>query len=121
MESFLFIVTASVATAMFFAGTMKLARTKAALATSGFAWVEDFDGRTVKGIGALEVLAAIGLLLPALLDIAPVLVPVTAVGVVLLMVGAAITHARRTEYSAIAVNALLGGLALVVAILRFGA
>lgn len=53
------------------------------------------------------MLAAIGLILPAVLDIIPVLVPLAAVGLVLLLVGAAITHARRKESSAIVTNLVL--------------
>jgi hypothetical protein len=54
------------------------------------------------------------------LGIVPVLVPVAAVGLVLLMVGAAITHARRKESRAIATNVVLIVLAGVVAWGRFG-
>lgn len=121
MNIVLWIVAALLAFGMLASGSMKLARPKAALATSGQGWVEDFSAGSVKGIGALEVLGAIGLILPALLDIAPVLVPIAASGIFLLMVGAAITHARRGESSAIAVNAVIGVLALVVAVFRFGA
>ncbi|WP_205754588.1 DoxX family protein [Pseudarthrobacter sp. NamB4] len=39
----------------------------------------------------------IGLVLPALLKIAAVLVPAAATGLVLLMAGAAVTHTRRRE------------------------
>jgi len=57
---------------------------------------------------------------PAALDIAPVLVPLAAVGPVLLMVGAAITHARRKEGQPIVMNLVLIVLAGVVAWGRFG-
>jgi len=49
-----------------------------------------------------------------------VLVPLAATGLVLLMVGAAITHVRRGELLMIAVNGVLLVLALVVAWGRFG-
>jgi len=49
----------------------------------------------VKTLGVLEILAAVGLILPAVVDIAPVMVPVTAVCWVLLMIGAMITHLRH--------------------------
>jgi uncharacterized membrane protein YphA (DoxX/SURF4 family) len=55
-------------------------------------WVEDFSAGSVKALGVLDILAAVGLILPAALDIAPVLVPVAAVGVVLLMLCAVITR-----------------------------
>jgi uncharacterized membrane protein YphA (DoxX/SURF4 family) len=101
------------------AGVVKLALPRTKLAASA-GWVEDFSDRAVKGIGALEVLAAIGLILPAALDLAPALVPLAATGLVLLMVGAAITHARRHESQRIAVNAVLLVPAAVVAVGRVG-
>jgi len=116
----LWIVAAVLAFGMLASGLMKVVRPKAALAKSGQAWVEDFSDGAIKGIGTLEVLAAIGLILPALLDIAPILVPVAATGVFLLMVGASITHARRKEYSAIPITAVLALLGLFIAIFRFG-
>jgi hypothetical protein len=69
----------------------------------------------LKTTGALEVLAAVGLILPAVLGIVPVLVPLAAVGLVLLMVGAAVTHARRGESRAIVTNVVLVVLASMVA------
>ncbi|MEV0590416.1 DoxX family protein [Nonomuraea cavernae] len=68
--------------------------------------------------GAL--LAALGLVLPAALGIVPILTPLTATGLVLLMIGAAVTHARRKETPAIAVNVVLLVLAAIVAWGRFG-
>jgi hypothetical protein len=82
--------------------------------------VEDFSAGAVKAIGALEVLAAVGLILPAALDIAPVLVPLAAVGLVLLMAGAIITHLRRHEPQALVVTLPLLALAALVAWSRFG-
>ncbi len=70
--------------------------------------------------GALEVLAAVGLILPGTLDFAPVLVPLAAVGLVLLMVGAIITHIRRHEAQPIVVNLALLALAGLEAGGRFG-
>jgi hypothetical protein len=49
-----------------------------------------------------------------------VLVPLAAVGLVLLMVGAAITHARRNEVPMIAGNLVLLAVAAVVIWGRFG-
>lgn len=60
-------------------------------------WAEDFSPGAIKAIGALEILAAAGLILPAALDIAPVLVPLAATGAVLLFVGAVITRLRSSH------------------------
>ena len=80
-------------------------------------WVDDFSDGQVKGIGVLELLGALGLVLPWALGIAKVLTPVAAVGLALVMVGAVVTHVRRKEPPA--VPALLGVVAVVVAVLRF--
>ena len=109
------------AVAMIAAGAMKLAQSKQQLMASGsMDWTEDFPEPQIKGIGTLEVLAAIGLILPALLDIAPVLVGVAAVGVVLLMLGAATTHLRRGEKQMVPVNLVIAAIAVFIAVMRFG-
>lgn len=66
-------------------------------AVRGGGWSEDAGVGFVKTLGILELLAAVGLILPAVVGIAPVLVPVTAVCWAVLMAGAAITHGRRGE------------------------
>jgi hypothetical protein len=55
-----------------------LTQPKTKLAASGMGWTDDFSARTIKAIGALELLAAVGLILPVLFDIVPVLVPLAA-------------------------------------------
>jgi uncharacterized membrane protein YqjE len=74
----------------------------------------------IKLIGLLEVLAAIGLILPMVPGIAPVFVPLAAVSLVLLMIGAAITHTLRKENQDGAMNVVLLILSAVVAWGRFG-
>jgi uncharacterized membrane protein YphA (DoxX/SURF4 family) len=116
----LWVIASLLALAFLAAGSFKVIQPKEKLASSGLAWTEDFSAGTVKTIGVLEVLAAIGLVLPAVLDIAPVLVPLAASGLVLVMVGAVITHARRKESQAIVANLILLVLAAIVAWGRFG-
>ena len=119
MNIVLWIIAIVLALAFGAAGFMKATAPKEKLAEN-MDWVEDFSERTIKLIGVAEVLGAVGLVLPAALDIAPVLTPLAATGLAVLMVLAAITHARRKEYPMIGVNVVLGGLALFVAIMRFG-
>jgi hypothetical protein len=83
-------------------------------------WVEDFSPGALKAIGALELLVAVGLILPAALDIAPVLVPLAAVGAGLLMVGAVITRLRRGEKATIVPDLIYLAMAVFVAWGRFG-
>jgi uncharacterized membrane protein YphA (DoxX/SURF4 family) len=101
------------------AGGLKLAMSKEK-ARERLAWVEDFSEPTLKLIGAMEVLGALGLVLPAATGIAPVLTPLAAVGLAVLMVAAAVVHTRRREYGSVALNAVLFAVAVVVAWGRFG-
>ncbi|MEU6714513.1 DoxX family protein [Nonomuraea sp. NPDC046802] len=120
MNIALWIVAALLALLFLGAGVMKVAQPKEKLAAAGMAWTEDFSSGVVKAIGALELLAAIGLILPAALGIVPVLTPLAATGLVVVMIGAAVTHARRKESQMIIVNAVLLILAAFVAWGRFG-
>jgi uncharacterized membrane protein YphA (DoxX/SURF4 family) len=121
MNVVLWILAALLAAMFLAAGAGKLVQSKEKLAASpNMAWTEDFSPEMLKLIGALEVLAAVGLILPAALDIAPIIVPLAAVGLVLLMIGAAITHARRGETKNIIINVVLLAMAAVVAWGRFG-
>ena len=68
----------------------------------------------------MEFLAAVGLILPAALDIAPVLVPLAATGAVLLFVGAVIVRLRRGERATIGADLIYLAMAAFVAWGRFG-
>ncbi|MDY7084987.1 MAG: DoxX family protein [Actinomycetota bacterium] len=120
MNVVLWIIAALLAAAFLAAGLMKLLQPRTKLISSGLGWAEDFGDGTVKLIGALEVLAAIGLILPAVLDIAPILVPLAATGLVIIMAGAIVVHGRRKENQMIITNVVLLILAAVVAWGRFG-
>ena len=114
----LWVVQVLLAAAFLVSGATKLSQPKEKLAKN-MAWVEDFSHRAVRTIGALEVLGAIGIVLPALSGILPSLTPLAALGLVLTMIGAALTHLRRAEYATIAVTAVLLILAAFVAYGRF--
>lgn len=120
MNIVLWIVAAVLAVIFVAAGVMKMTRPKEVLATSGLAWVEDVSAPTVKAIGAIELLGALGLILPAAVNIAPVLVPLAATGLALAMLCAIVTHVRRREPQAIVINVVLLVLAALVAWGRFG-
>ncbi|WP_125615894.1 DoxX family protein [Specibacter cremeus] len=120
MNVILWTIASVLAVAFLGAGAMKLLQPKAKLAVSGMGWTQDFAPAAIKAIGLLELLAVVGLILPGILHIAPVLVPLAAVGLVALMVGAAVTHARRREPQMIIINVVLLVLAAVVVWGRFG-
>lgn len=101
------------------AGLMKSTQPKDKLAKS-LPWVADFSPGTVRFIGAVELLGALGLILPGATGIAVVLTPLAASGLAVVMILAAVVHARRREPGSIAFNAILLVLAAVVAWGRFG-
>jgi hypothetical protein len=89
-------------------------------AAPGGGWTGDAGVGFVKTLGVLELLAAVGLILPAVVDIAPVLVPVTAVCWVFLMIGAMVTHGRRGEARFVVLNVIYLAFAAFIAWGRFG-
>ena len=121
MNVFLWVLQGLLAAAFLFAGLNKVFRGREQLMKSGMAYVEDLSDNTVKLIGGAEVLGALGLILPAATGIAPILTPLAATGLAIVMIGAIITHVRRKEVpmGVIAPGVLLI-LAVVVAWGRFG-
>ncbi len=122
MNLALWIVAGLLAVVYLFAGSGKLivSKEKISAMSSGARWVDDFSAGAVKTIGALEVLAAVGLILPAVLGIAPVLVPLAALGLVMIMTGAVITRIRRREFTYLVVDLFYLALAGFVAWGRLG-
>jgi hypothetical protein len=120
MNVALWIAAGLLATVLVFSGSAKLFVPKKRLADVPLGgWTADASDGFVKGLGVLELMAAVGLILPAALDIAPVLVPVAATGVVLLMIGAMVTHGRRHEPAGVALNVIYLAMAGFVAWGRF--
>ena len=119
MNTALWIVQILLAVAFLGAGVMKATQPREKL-EKGLPWVADFSTPVVRFIGVAEVLGGLGLVLPAATGIAPILTPVAATALAVTMVLAAVVHARRREYSAIGVNAVLLLLAAFVAWGRFG-
>ena len=105
------------------AGLMKATKSKEEIKESGgerMAWVDEMSANNIKLIGVLEILAAIGLILPHLTGILPWLTPLAAVGLVLTMIGAMVLHVRRGDGTqALMSNAVLLLLAAFVAYGRF--
>jgi hypothetical protein len=122
MNTVLWIVAGLLAVAYLASGGGKLILPKKKIADFGASarWVEDFSPGSIKAIGALEVLGAVGLILPAALDIAPALVPLAALGLVMIMTGAVITRIRRQEFTFMLADLAYLVLAGFVAWGRFG-
>jgi hypothetical protein len=115
-------VATGVLAAVLLVSTSKMFVPREKMASVGHAaeWVLDFSPGALRIIGTLEFLAAAGLILPAVLDIAPVLVPVTATCVALLFVGAATMRLRRGETVTVVPDLVYLAMAAFVAWGRFG-
>ncbi|MFC0675014.1 DoxX family protein [Brachybacterium hainanense] len=121
MEILLWTLAGLLALVFAFSGVTKLVHSRERL-IERTPWVEDFPHPTVRGIGALEVLGAIGLIVPAALGIAPWLSAFAAAGLGVTMVFAALVHLRREDdgIGAALPSIVLGVLSVFVAWMRFG-
>jgi hypothetical protein len=121
MHVTLWIVAGLLATVFAVGGIAKLVIPKEkVVGAPGGGWVADFRPGALKALGVVDLLAAVGLVLPAALDVVPVLVPLAATGVVSLMVGAVVVRLRHGGTGAIPVDLTYLALAAFVAWGRFG-
>lgn len=111
----LWVVQVLLAAAFLMAGAMKLTTPSADLVAQGMTWVTSFPAFLPTFAGVVEVLGALGLVLPSATRVQPKLTVYAAAGLVLVMVVAAGIHISIGEASMIAPNIVLGGLAAFVA------
>ncbi len=119
MNIALWIVQVLLALAFAASGFMKVSQPMANLSKNMGGWVDDFGPRYVRLIGTLEILGAIGLIIPAVTHILPWLTPVAAIGLALTMIGAMILHGRRNEFPNMVPSLVLLLLAVFVILGRF--
>ncbi len=119
MNAAIWIAQGILAAVFLAAGLLKLTQPREVLQQKT-PYVEDFTDGQVKAVGTVEVLGAIGVVMPAALGVAPILTPIAACGLALIMVFAAATLIRRGEYAHVALNVIIFALAVFVAIERFG-
>ncbi|MCU1477884.1 MAG: DoxX family protein [Subtercola sp.] len=115
MNVTLWIVQILLAAAFFVSGIAKVIRPSEKLK----AGLPEFHPSVIRLIAVAEILGALGLILPGATGTGPILTPVAAIGLAIIMIGAVVTHARRKEGRATAVNLVLLVLTIVVAIGRF--
>lgn len=99
------------------AGGMKTLTPVPVLQERGMAWTEDFQPPVVKLIAIAEVIGGFGLILPVVTGILPILAPIAATCLAIIMAGAIVVHARRKENPTPSVVLLV--LSVVSAILGF--
>jgi hypothetical protein len=100
------------------AGYMKVARPIKEIRE--MPWAVKFSPTSIRLIGTAEIVGAIGLVAPQATGIAPILTPIAATCLAVLMAGATVTHVRIKDPKPAAVTTLvLMAVAIFVAYGRF--
>lgn len=100
-------------------GISKISLSRRRLIDTGQTGIAVYPMPVVRFTAACEILAAFGVILPWATGIAPVLTPVAAIGLCVVMVGAGIAHAKLREPRTVLFNGLILLVALTVAVGRF--
>ncbi|MGG1551004.1 DoxX family protein [Paenibacillus ferrarius] len=117
MHITIWIVQGILALGFVYSGWMKAFR--ADQAQQSWSWVKDVPRGLVGFIGILELLGAVGLIVPQAAGISPWLTPVAALALAVVVLLGALFHIVRKEYKDIGVNLVFLALAVVVMIGRF--
>lgn len=96
------------------AGFMKLTQPIDALVASGMSYAGDYPELLTRFIGTMEVLGALGIILPAATRIMPRLTPLSALGFSIIQILAIGLHFSRSEFQVLPVNLALLALSLFV-------
>ncbi|EUA26404.1 doxX-like family protein [Mycobacterium intracellulare 1956] len=101
------------------AGGLKVVRPREQLVASGrLDWMKDHSDAAVKAVGAVEIVGALGVILPEATGIARILTPIAAVGLVIVQIGAMRVHLTCNEREPLPINVILLLLAAFVAVGR---
>ncbi|BCJ44112.1 membrane protein [Actinoplanes ianthinogenes] len=114
MEIAYWILAGLLALFYLYAGGLKTVRSQDQLRPM-MGWVDQIPMPLVRTIGVLEILGAVGLILPPLTGIATALAFAAAIGLVLIQIGGIITHVSRGETKVIGLNIALLAAAAVTA------
>lgn len=115
MEIALWIVSGLLALVYLAAGITKTFSPKEKLADQ-MPWTTRYSAGMVKFVGIAELLGAIGMILPVLTGIAPILTPIAAFALVLVQILAAVHHVRHNENKSLPINIVLSLVALAAGI-----
>lgn len=97
MNAALWATTLILAATLVLVGGFKAVAPRPILLKKRLFWIEDMPASAPRLIGSAELLAAVGLVFPGLLGIAPVLVPIAATCSAALLAGAVVVHVRRGD------------------------
>ena len=114
MNTALWIAQAILAAVFFYSGMNKSIFSEKQLIAKGQTGVVNLPLAFIRFIGVTEIAGAVGIIVPWLLNIAPILTPVSAIGFGVVMIPAAFIHARLREPKNVATNVILFALSVFV-------
>ncbi|MBA4185597.1 MAG: DoxX family protein [Acidobacteria bacterium] len=100
-----------------YSGAMKSTQSEEKLVAMGQTGVENLPLSLIRFIGISEILGVVGIILPWLTGILPILTPTAAIGLGIIMILAAVVHFRRNEKMTVLLNLFL---LLVCAFVAYG-
>jgi putative oxidoreductase len=103
-----------------YAGYIKLSSEPAALDAMGWHWAIDVPPALITFIGVMEIIGAVGIVLPMATRILPWLTIVAAGGMLVLQLAAIGLHVSRGEFADLWLNIILVAVAALVAWGRMG-
>jgi len=118
MSVALWICQGLLAAVFFWSGAQKISQPKERLLAAGQTGVRAYSLPFIRFIAACELAGAVGLIVPRATSILPVLTPLAAAGLGVIMIGAARAHAQLHEPKNVVTNVVLLALCLFVAIGR---
>lgn len=110
----LWIAQILLASTLLFGGATKLFRPIEDVSTM-WPWTGQIPIELVEFTGIIDLLGAVGLILPALFRIKPILTPAAAIGTIILMICASIFHISRGETSQIVPNIIFAFIGVFIA------
>ncbi|WP_084077442.1 DoxX family protein [Demequina sp. NBRC 110057] len=121
MDAALWVAVIALAAVFIPSGFVHAVRGKKRAVELGQEWANDFTDQQVRLIGAAEIVGSLAVLVFPMIGFIPWIVPVAALGLLVIGFGAAFVHIRRGDALAnITVPALLGVIALIVFVGRIG-
>lgn len=115
MNTTLWILQSLIGLTFLYSGINKSIFSEEKLVASGQTGVEGLPMRLIRFIGIVEILGAIGIILPLLLNILPGLTVISAIGFAVIMILAARIHYKRREYKTVFINFIILLMCLFIA------
>lgn len=106
MEQIILILQVGLAAVFFYFGSLKVFMPIAKIEKK-VSWANDYSHSRLKLFGVFEILGSIGLVLPYQMDLFPILTPMAATGLAMVMSGAVMVHLRRDELKMVLLNIVI--------------